>query len=219
MTAERVVAIDGAAGSGKSTLARNLARAVRLPYVNTGLMYRALTALAIRGGVSEDDVEALIDLTRALRFTLIGSDPPVMHVEDFDDGELTTPAVERAVSRVARHPRVRSWMHEVQRRLGANGAVMEGRDIGSVVFPDAVVKLYLEAAPGARIERRVRERPSLRSDEIGAVMENRDELDARTNPLTPPAGAIAIDTGVLDADATLRAAIAVIREQAPELLP
>ena len=95
MTAERVVAIDGAAGSGKSTLARNLARAVRLPYVNTGLMYRALTASAIRNGVSEDDVEALIDLTRALRFTLGGSDPRVLKVEDFDDGALTTPAVER----------------------------------------------------------------------------------------------------------------------------
>jgi cytidylate kinase len=110
-------------------------------------------------------------------------------------------------------------MHEVQRRLGADGAVMEGRDIGSVVFPDAAVKLYLEAAPGARIERRVRERPRARSEEIAEVLENRDELDARTNPPTPPPGAIVIDTGALDADATLRTAIAVIREQAPELLP
>lgn len=218
MTAERVVAIDGAAGSGKSTLARNLARAVRLPYVNTGLMYRALTASAIRNGVSEDDVEALVDLTRALRFTLGGSDPRVLKVDGFDDAALTTPAVERAVSRVARHPRVRAWMHEVQRRLGANGAVIEGRDIGSVVFPDAAVKFYLEAAPDARIERRVRERPRAPSEEIAAVLENRDELDARTNPLTPPPGAIVIDTGALDADATLRTAIAVIREQAPELL-
>ena len=219
MTGGPVVAIDGAAGSGKSTLARNLARVVRLPYVNTGLMYRALTASAIRNGVSEDDVEALIDLTRALRFTLGGSDPRTLKVEDLDDGELTTAAVERAVSRVARHPRVRAWMHEAQRRLGANGGVMEGRDIGSVVFPDAVVKLYLQAAPGARIERRIRERPRARSEEIAAVLENRDELDARTNPLTPPSGATVIDTGALDADATLRTAIAVIREQAPELLP
>jgi CMP/dCMP kinase len=219
MTAKAVVAIDGAAGSGKSTLARNLARALRLPYVNTGLMYRALTASAIRNGVSEDDVEGLIDLTRALRFTLGGSDPRALKVEDFDDAELTTPAVERAVSRVARHPRVRAWMHDVQRTLGANGAVMEGRDIGSVVFPDATVKLYLQAAPGARIDRRVRERPRSSSEEIAAVLENRDELDARTNPLTPPQGAIVIDTGALDADATLRTAIAVLREQAPELLP
>jgi cytidylate kinase len=219
VTAERVVAIDGAAGSGKSTLARNLARTLGLPYVNTGLMYRALTASAIRSGVSEDDVEALIDLTHALRFTLVGSDPPVLQVEDFDDGALTTPAVERAVSRVARHPRVRAWMHGVQRRLGTNGAVMEGRDIGSVVFPDAVVKLYLQAAPAARIERRVRERPRTTSDEIAAVLETRDELDARTNPPTPPQGAIVIDTGALDAATTLRTAIALIHEQAPELLP
>ena len=219
MTAERVVAIDGAAGSGKSTLASNLARAVRLPYVNTGLMYRALTALAIRNGASEDDVEVLIDLTRALRFTLGGSDPRALKVGDFDVGELTTPAVERAVSRVARHPRVRAWMHEVQRTLGANGAVMEGRDIGSVVFPDAAVKLYLQAAPDARIERRVRERPRASSEEIAAVLETRDELDARTNPLIPPPGAIVIDTGALDADATFRTAIALIRDHAPELLP
>jgi cytidylate kinase len=219
MTARRVVAIDGAAGSGKSTLARSLSRTLHLPYVNTGLMYRALTASAIRNGVSEDDLEALIDLTHALRFTLDGSDPLALKVEDFDEGELTTPAVERSVSRVARHPRVRAWMHEVQRTLGANGAVMEGRDIGSVVFPDAVLKLYLQAAPGARIERRVRERPRARSEEVSAVLETRDELDARTNPLTPPSGAIVIDTGLLDAEDTLRTAIAVIREQAPELLP
>jgi CMP/dCMP kinase len=219
MTARRVVAIDGAAGSGKSTLARSLARTLHLPYVNTGLMYRALTASAIRNAVSEDDVEALIDLTHALRFTLGGSDPVALKVEDFDEGELTTPTVERSVSRVARHPRVRAWMHEVQRTLGANGAVMEGRDIGSIVFPDAVVKLYLQAAPGARIERRVRERPRARSEEVSAVLESRDELDARTNPPTPPPGATVIDTGALDAEDTLRTAIAVIREHAPELVP
>lgn len=219
MTDGRVIAIDGAAGSGKSTLARNLARVVHLPYVNTGLMYRALTASAIRRGVSEDDVEGLIDLTRGLRFTLGSSDPRELRVEGFDDRELTTPDVERSVSSVARHARVRASMHEVQRTLGANGAVMEGRDIGSIVFPDAAVKLYLEAAPGARIERRVRERPRAGSDEIAAVLEARDEQDARTNPPVPPAGAIVIDTGSLDADASLRTAIALIRVQAPELVP
>ena len=218
MTNGRVIAIDGAAGSGKSTLARNLARTLDLPYVNTGLMYRALTASAIRNRVSEDDVEALIDLTRGLRFTLGRSDPRELKVEGFDDRALTTPDVERSVSRVARHPRVRAWMHEMQRTLGANGAVVEGRDIGSVVFPDAVVKLYLEASRGARIERRVRERPRAGSDEIAAVLEARDELDARTNPPVPPPGATVIDTRVLDADATLRTAIALIREQAPELV-
>lgn len=219
MTVATIIAIDGAAGSGKSTLARNLARMVHLPYVNTGLMYRALTASAIRNRVSEDDVEALIHLTRGLRFTLEGSDPRELKVEGFDDRELTTPDVERSVSSVARHPRVRAWMHEAQRTLGANGAVMEGRDIGSIVFPDAVVKLYLEAARRARIDRRARERPREGSDEIADVLEARDELDARTNPPSPPPGAIVIDTGVLDAEATLRTAIALIRERAPELVP
>ena len=215
MTDHQVIAIDGTAGSGKSTLARNLARTVHLPYVNTGLMYRALTASAIRNGVSDVDVEGLIDLTRGLRFTLEGSDPLELKVEGFDERELTTPDVERSVSRVARHPRIRAWMHAVQRKLGANGAVMEGRDIGSVVFPDAAVKLYLEAARDARIDRRARER----SEEIAAVLEARDELDARTNPATPSAGAIVIDTGSLDEDATLRTAIALIHEHAPELVP
>ena len=218
MTAGKVITIDGAAGSGKSTLARSLARVVHLPYVNTGLMYRALTASAVRHAVSEDDVQGLLDLTRGLRFTLGGSDPHELKVEGFDDRALTTPDVERSVSAVSRHPRIRAWMHEVQRALGADGAVMEGRDIGSVVFPDAVVKLYLEAAPGKRIERRARER-SRAGPEIAAVLEARDQLDARTNPPTPPPGAIVIDTGSLDADATLRTAIALIRQHAPELVP
>src|SRR5207247_753153 len=121
-----------AAGSGKSTLARSLARTVHLPYMNTGLMYRALTASAIRQGVSEDDVEGLLDLTRGLRFTLGGSDPRELKVEGFDDRALTTPDVERSVSAVSRHPRIRAWMHEVQRALGAEGAVVEGRGMGSV---------------------------------------------------------------------------------------
>ena len=218
MTAGRVIAIDGAAGSGKSTLARSLARVVHLPYVNTGLMYRALTASAIQHGVSEDDVEGLLDLTRGLRFTLGGSDPHELKVEGFDDRALTTPDVERSVSAISRHPRIRAWMHEVQRALGADGAVMEGRDIGSVVFPDAVVKLYLKAAKDARIARRVLERPRAGPDEIASVLEARDELDARTNPPLPPRGAIVIDTGALDADSALREAIALIREHAPELV-
>ena len=218
MSAARVVSIDGASGSGKSTLARNLARKLHLPYVNTGLMYRALTAAAIREGVSEDDVEALLGLTRGLRFTFAGSDPRALKVEGFEDRDLTTPNVERLVSSVSRHPRIRAWMHAVQRTLGATGAVMEGRDIGSVVFPDAVVKLYLEAAKDARIARRVLERPRAGPDEIASVLEARDELDARTNPPLPPRGAIVIDTGALDADSALREAIALIREHAPELV-
>ena len=219
MTAGKVITIDGAAGSGKSTLARSLARVVHLLYVNTGLMYRALTASAIRHAVSEDDVQGLLDLTRGLRFTLGGSDPHELTVEGFDDRALTSPDVERSVSAVSRHPRIRAWMHEVQRALGADGAVMEGRDVGSVVFPDAVVKLYLEATRAERIERRARERSDAGSDEIAAVLEARDQLDGRTNPPTPPPGAIVIDTGSLDADATLRTAIALIRQHAPELVP
>src|SRR6185503_19728608 len=98
-----VIAIDGPAGSGKSTLARRLAVELGLPYVNTGLMYRALARRALDLDIDSDDVE-------------------------------------RIVSRVSRHPGVRAWMRDVQRELGTGGAVMEGRDIGSVIFPDAAMK-------------------------------------------------------------------------------
>jgi len=213
----RVVAIDGAAGSGKSTLARRLAEALGLPYINTGTMYRAVAAAALASGVDPEDATRLKDLGRGLRFTLRG-DPPALEVEGWPSQELTTPAVERAVSAVARHPAVREILRREQRRLGAEGGVVEGRDIGGVVFPEAPVKLFLRADPGARTARRAAER--LVAPEIArATVGERDERDARTNPLEPVAGAIVIDTGTLDVDATFEAAMRVIREYAPELIP
>jgi len=204
-----VIAIDGAAGSGKSTLARGLATALGLPYVNTGLMYRALAASARRTNVSVDDEGALLDLARGLRFRLRAGEPADLEVEGYDLAELISPDVETTVSAVARHRAVRRWMCEQQRALGARGAVMEGRDIATVVFPDAAVKLFLHADAPTRAARRADER-TRSSEHVGDAMRTRDARDARTTPLEPAPGAIVIDTGELDIDETLRRALRLI---------
>jgi cytidylate kinase len=217
MSATRVVAIDGAAGSGKSTLAAGLARELGLPYVNTGLMYRALAAAAIRSGASVEDQGALVELMQGLRFTLTGSAVRSLEVEGYAAEELTSPEVEATVSTIARHPAVRELMRLTQRALGEEGAVMEGRDIGSMVFPDAAVKLYLVAPEGERADRRAEERSS-EDERVAGALRDRDRADAATNPFVPPEGATVLDTGMLGIDATLRTALATVRVQAPWLV-
>lgn len=217
----RVVAIDGAAGSGKSTLARRLARELRLPYVNTGLMYRALAARALREGIAPDDEQGLLALTRALRFIVRAGPPGELEVDGYDDAELMSLDVEATVSTVASHPRVRAFMRGEQRRLGErHGAVMEGRDIASVVFSDAPVKLYLQARQHDRAERRAAQRgDGPRAEAVAAALDARDRLDARTNPHEPTADAVVLDTSVLDRGETIAAALDVVRERAAELMP
>jgi cytidylate kinase len=213
----RVVAIDGAAGSGKSTLARLLAAELHLPYVNTGAMYRALTRAARDGGIDVEDGSALVELMGTLRFTLspgpsgellIDGEPPADDLETVD--------VETHVSTVAKHPPVRSAMRLAQRALGERGAVMEGRDIGTVVFPDAPVKLHLVAEPRERAGRRVEERGA---PSVAGALHDRDRRDARVNPFVPADDAVVIDTSDLGVDATLRAALEAVAQRAPELLP
>jgi CMP/dCMP kinase len=217
VTMEHIVAIDGAAGSGKSTLGRGLARALRLPYLNTGLMYRGLTHAALQRGVDPGEGPALAELTRTLVFALDRGDPPELSIDGAPPGpELEAPAVEAHVSRVAAHPEVRAEMRDEQRRLGRRGAVMEGRDIGSVVFPDAPVKIYLVADAGVRADRRARERIE-GSDAAQSLLE-RDERDMKVNVFEAPPGGVVIDTTDLDVDGTVEAALRLIRERAPELL-
>jgi cytidylate kinase len=212
----RVVAIDGAAGSGKSTLARQLARELKVPYINTGSMYRALTLAALRGVVDVEDGPALAALMGTLEFTLspgpdgqllIGGAPP--------SHDLETADVEASVSIVARHPPVRSAMRAAQRALGEGGAVMEGRDIGTVVFPDAPLKLFLVAAPDARAGRRVDERGAT---DVAEALHARDRLDSRVNPHVPADDALVIDTSDLSVEGTLRAALDAVASRAPGLL-
>ena len=219
MSAPRVVAIDGAAGSGKSTLARGLARALRLPYVNTGVMYRALTLEADRRGLPFDDGDELAALMSTLTFDLGQGEPPELEVEGSPPSlDLDSPVVEAHVSEVAAHPQVRALMRRAQRALGLEGGVVEGRDIATVVFPDAPVKLYLVADTEARIDRRARQRGRGTHD-VGTALESRDRRDARVNPFEPPEDATMLDTTGLNIEETLEAALEVVAREAPELLP
>lgn len=214
MGGERVIAIDGPAGSGKSTLARALAGVLGLPYVNTGLMYRALTLRALRESLNLDDGRALGSLSRRIVFDLDSNSSPVSLLIDGGPPSLDviSPEVERQVSRVARHPEVRQVMRLEQRRLGEVGAVMEGRDIGTVVFPDAVLKVFLQAAPRQRVTRRVLEREQTGAGpELAEALAERDAEDARVNPFVPAADAVAIDTSDKDSGAVLHEVLMLAR--------
>jgi cytidylate kinase len=216
LTADRVVAIDGPAGSGKSTLAAGLARTLRLPHLNTGRMYRALAAAALQRGVGVDDERGLVEVTQGLRFTVTPPPDAELVVEGFGEDTLTTLEVEATVSAVSRHPEVRDLMRRIQRTLGEGGAVIEGRDIGSVVFPDAAVQIFLVAPTPDRVERRADER-SAGEDDIAASLRERDRDDARTNPFVPAGDAVILDTGLSGIQDTLDRALDVVRARAPWL--
>ena len=207
-----IVAIDGPAGSGKSTLARRLAQTLDLPYLNTGLMYRALTLQALQRGVDLDDADALAALAREITFDLDWRvRPPELTIDGSRASEQFQSAdVESRVSRVASHPHVREVLRAEQRRLSERGGVVEGRDIGTVVAPHADVKLYLQAAQSERISRRINER-SAPAEPVGDALSARDALDARTNPLRPAGDAVAIDTTDMTSDQVYEKALATTR--------
>jgi len=152
-----IVAIDGPAGAGKSTIARHLARHFGLLNLETGAMYRAFALKALEEDVSLNDSKALEELAAQTQIRLEPGDGENRVLLDAEDvtGMIRNPEVTDAASRVSVHPAIRAWMVRLQQQLGAEGGVvMEGRDIGTVVFPHAAVKIFLDAAPEVRGQRR-----------------------------------------------------------------
>ena len=187
-----IVAIDGPAGAGKSTVARTLATRLDFRYLDTGAMYRAVTWLADQTGVALDQPEALAGLARAhpVRF----DDEDRVFIDDEDvTAAIRSAEIDGLVPVVARHTAVREVMRERQRALGEEGnVVIEGRDIGTVVAPQAQVKVYLVADPAVRAGRRAAERPQVAADALATDLRLRDERDAVN--MRPAADAVEIDT-------------------------
>lgn len=190
-----VITIDGPAASGKSSAAREVAARLGVPYVSSGLLYRAATYLALRRGVDPRDEEAVVGLLAASDVELLAqtSDNRVLVGEEDVTGQLHTDAIDAAVSAVAVHPRVRAWVDDRLRELRGS-FVVEGRDMGTAVFPDAASKFYLTAPAEVRAARRVGER-SAALEEVTEALKRRDRLDARQ--LAPAEDAVVIDTGDL----------------------
>jgi cytidylate kinase len=199
----KVIAIDGPAGSGKSTVAKALAAALGLEYLDTGAMYRAVAFAALRRGVDIDDADAVTRLAQEFELRM---DPDGSVRVDGTDAtiEIRGPEVTRAVSIVAAIGGVREEMRSRQREWATKrgGGVMEGRDIGTVVFPDAALKVYLDASPDIRAERRSKEVTDLDYETVAADIAKRDALDqGRTDsPLRTADDAVTIDTSDLSVD-------------------
>ena len=206
----RVIAIDGPAGSGKSTVARAVAERLRLPYLDTGAMYRAVAFAAMRRGIDPEDTIPVADLASHVHLE-VGETVVVDGVDATI--EIRSPEVTRAVSTVAANPdvrkqlvlRQREWVHE------HGGGVVEGRDIGTVVFPEAELKVYLDAEDRERANRRSKEMLDLHYDQVAADIARRDHIDSTrpASPLSVAADAVRIDTTGRDIDAVVNEVLAL----------
>ncbi|MCB9386574.1 MAG: (d)CMP kinase [Microthrixaceae bacterium] len=211
----RVIAIDGPAGSGKSTVGRRLAERLGLTYLDTGAMYRAVAFAAIRQGVDPDEAASVAALARAIDIVV---DDDGVRVDDIDATvEIRGPEVTRAVSMVAANPAVREELRARQRAwaLERGGGVIEGRDIGTVVFPDATLKVYLTASVEVRARRRAKEMTDLEYDEVAADIARRDAADSgRTDsPLATAGDAVVVDTSELGIDQAVELIAEMVRER------
>jgi len=192
----RVIAIDGPAGSGKSTVARAVAERLGLEYLDTGAMYRAVAFAVLRAGGDPADAAFAASVARTIALE-VGADGVTVDGADATV-EIRGPAVTRAVSAVAANPDVRAELVARQRDWAARrgGGVLEGRDIGTVVFPDAELKVFLTAEPDERALRRAREAVDLDYETVAADLTRRDRIDStrRADPLAAADDAVKIDT-------------------------
>jgi CMP/dCMP kinase len=208
-----IVAIDGPAGAGKSTVARRLAERLGFRYLDTGAMYRALTWLAMRDSIPLDQGRRLGELARDYPVTLDEDGRVSIAGKDVTDA-IRQARIDRLVPVVARHNDVRVVMRERQRELAELGnAVIEGRDIGTVVAPDAEVKVYLVADRQVRAERRLAERPDIGVDALATDLRMRDESDAAR--MQPADDAEVIDTSTLDVEDVVGRIEVLVRAHSP----
>lgn len=217
-----IVAIDGPAASGKSTTAILVAQRLGYTYLDTGAMYRALTLKALRQEVAVEDEDRLCQLASSLKLDL-SFEKGKLRI--FMDGEevsrkIRSPQVNQMVSLISRHPKVRRIMVERQRRFGGNGrVVVEGRDIGTVVFPQADLKVYLDATPEERAKRRMEELKTKGidspPDEQLAAIAARDRLDYQRedSPLRKAEDAVFIDTTHLSIEEEVKAVLDLVKER------
>jgi cytidylate kinase len=218
-----IVAIDGPVGSGKSTVARRVAELLGYTHLDSGAMYRGVAWKALRDGVPLDSPAQLAALAEAVRIDLVPRDGKLRVILDGEDitDLIRTPEVSHAASVVAVVPGVRHPMVAEQRRAGAQGGiVMEGRDIGSVVFPHADLKIFLEASPEVRAERRLLELQekgeALALDQVLADVRQRDRRDRERemSPLVRAADAVVVDNTAMDAEETARVIVLCAQEKA-----
>jgi CMP/dCMP kinase len=215
-----IIAIDGPAGAGKSTIASRLAR--KLEYVNleSGAMYRALALKAIERDASLDDETTLVKIADGLRIRLeptIGGNRTLIDGRDVS-ARIRERDVTEAASRVSVHPKVREWMVDHQRAMGTGGGVvMEGRDIGTKVFPDADLKIFLDADPVVREERRMQQQ-KIKGEvaaSVAAELRERDHRDRTraTSPLVAAGDAVVIDSTALSEDEVLARVEALVKQK------
>ncbi|HXA65187.1 MAG TPA: (d)CMP kinase [Bryobacteraceae bacterium] len=215
MTKRITVAIDGPAAAGKSTLARRIASKLGYTYVDTGAMYRAVALWARRTKVAVSDMHRLEQLAKEAHIEFqSGTNAVLLNGEDVTEG-IRAPEIAGAASEISRIPAVRRELVKKQRAMGEQASVvMEGRDIGSVVFPNATVKIFLDAQPQERTERRARE-ASLPSDVVAEQIHERDQRDRTRNesPLVQAPDAVYIDTTGLSIDEVEAALLKLIRDR------
>lgn len=191
----RVIAIDGPAGAGKSTVARQVAERTGLPFLDTGAMYRCVALTVLRRGIDPADTESVERIAASLEIR-VNNGTTLMDGENVSS-EIRTPRVNSVVSTIATNSGVRTVMRLAQRRWAeeVGGGVVEGRDIGTVVFPDAVLKIFLTASPVVRARRRVAESGGDVEDVARSIAE-RDRIDSTRadSPLRPAEGAHLVDS-------------------------